>query len=137
MSKITYNQRTLAACAKRLRYLQSTDGHLPQGIVVWRYTEGFRLQLDGEQHEPDGCRCFNASNIDSIENALTDNQADDKAQIALSALLEVAPEEFTDQALRYLSLCDGTPSSIQQKAFLALCSRNMEKHPDEKRRSIA
>lgn len=137
MLNATYNTRTLAACAKRLRHIQGRDGHLPQGSVIWRYSEGFRLQLEGEQHEPDGWRCFNASNIERIEQVLNDNQADDKARIALGALLEKAPQEFTDIQLRYLSMDISLPSNQSQAAFMALCSRNMAKHPDQARRKIA
>lgn len=137
MLNATYNTRTLAACAKRLRHIQAKDGHLPQGIVVWRYSEGFRLQLAGEEHEPGGYVQYNASNIERIEQTLEENLADDKARIALGALLETEPQEFTDPQLRYLSMDTGIPSNHAQAAFLALCARNMAKHPDEARRKIA
>ena len=137
MLNATYNTRTLAACAKRLRHIQAKDGHLPQGTVVWRYSEGFRLQLTGEEHEPGGYVQYNASNIERIEEALKQNQADDKARIALGALLESEPHEFTDPQLRYLSMNTDIPSIYAQTAFLALCARNMAKHPDAARRKIA
>jgi hypothetical protein len=135
MTTKNYNTRTLAACAKRLRYILSLDPKTPCQIV-WRYTEGFRLQLWNEVHEPTGCIWMREAQhgLPFIERTLEQDRADQEARDNLGALLECSPHELEDAELQHLSLCKDCGPDISERAFLTLCARKMALHPDVKRR---
>jgi hypothetical protein len=129
MSTTTYNPRTLAACAKRLRWIQERGGN-DLWAVVWRHEEGFRLQIHGEQHEHTGWIAYGplvSSKLEDIERDLKLGRADEIAEESLELCLDEQPEDFTDEQLRTLS-CWSKHDRIAGKAFLTVHARWHERH---------
>lgn len=128
----TYNTRTLAACEKRLRWMRGTLPAMPQADIVWRFREGFRLQVAGEAHEPGGCLAFGDAHerIDEITRALDKGQAEQDGWDCLHASLECAPQGFTDADLRHLSIANDLPEEMRWMAIQELCRRHGHEHPD-------
>ena len=133
--KDTYNTRTLAACAKRLRWMTNELDTMPTWSIVWRWREGFRLQIDGEQHEPGGCLWMDGTDpygrdrTTEVEDALAKGQADQAGYDCLSALLECTPEAFDDESLRHLSMSTegGKEAPCARRAFEAMYQRACER----------
>ena len=128
MRDLTYNARTLAACAKRLRWIQERG---PREIwsIVWRHEEGFRLQITGEQHEHTGWCAYAAltsDTLETIERDLRNGKADQIAEEMLELCIDEQPEDFTDEQLRALSICKH--DRIAGKAFIAVHARWHERH---------
>ena len=141
MTTTTYNTRTLAACAKRLRHLEATLTPMPEWTIVWRWREGYRLQLAGEHHEPGGCQWMDGSTdpyghdrTAEVEQALAKGTADQEAYDCLEALLETAPQEFDKASLIHLSCTTepGRGARIGAQAFIALCQQAMRRNPAAK-----
>lgn len=134
MTTMTYNTRTLAACAKRLRYLtdksKAAGTKAPRWTVVWRYREGFRLQVLGEDHEPGGWETH--SNITSIhglreiERDLKLNRADEIAGDSILETLRQQPADIDNESLRFLATLE-EEIDIARAAQDVLHHRNLAK----------
>lgn len=102
----TYNTRTLQACAKRLRHVLTKT---PQAKwqVVWRFREGFRLQIEGEHHEPTGWithgNVLTIGDVKELEWDTKENRANDIAADALGYTVEYRPQDLNDEQLRFLA----------------------------------
>lgn len=128
----TYNTRSLAACVKRLRWMQQALPTMPECEIVWRFREGFRLQVAGEHHEPGGCLAYGDAHerIAEIGRALDKGQAEQNGWDCLNASLECAAEEFTDADLRHLSMAPDLPEEMRRRVIEELCRRHAHKHPE-------
>lgn len=103
---MTYNQRTLTACAKRLRHVL-TKSPKAKWQVVWRFQEGFRLQIEGEQHEPTGWithgNVLTIGDVVELEWDTEENRANHIAADALGYTVEYRPQDLSDEQLRFLA----------------------------------
>lgn len=110
MNKPTYNTRTLAACAKRLRHIQSAAPAMPGWAVVWRLQEGFRLQVAGEIHERDGwiyaSSVWGGPRPAEIARDVELGRADEIATECLRGTLKHQPEDLTLDQLHHLARCE-------------------------------
>lgn len=103
---MTYNQRTLIACAKRLAHVLSRDPKA-KWQVVWRYREGFRLQIEGEQHEPTGW--ITHGNVLTIGDKIelewdsTPERSERIAAEALTYTLQYRPQDLDEDSLHFLA----------------------------------
>lgn len=103
---ITYNTRTLQACAKRLHHVLTKT---PQAKwqVVWRFQEGFRLQIEGEQHEPTGWithgNVMTIGDVKELEWDASQDRADEIAANALGYTVEYRSHDLDETQLRFLA----------------------------------
>lgn len=113
--KETYNTRTLAACAKRLRWMKDTLPEMPQVDIIWRFREGFRLQVAGEHHEPGGCLAFMGveDRVREIGNVLNSGDAEQAGWDCLKELIDCAADKFADADLRFLAGAPDLPENMR------------------------
>jgi len=111
MKPISYNLRTLRACAKRLRHVIDTAPDT-NWTVVWRFQEGYRLQVEQEIHEVTGWITHSSlgGSLAEVErDTRIENRADEIAEETLFLTVKHNPDHLDIDQLRILATVKDMP----------------------------
>ena len=111
MKPISYNLRTLQACAKRLRHVLATTPEA-NWTVVWRFQEGYRLQVEQEIHEVTGWITHSSlgGTVQEIErDTRIEDRADEIARESLYLTVKHNPDHLDIDQLRILAAAEDMP----------------------------
>jgi hypothetical protein len=111
MKPISYNLRTLRACAKRLRHVIDTAPDT-NWTVVWRFQEGYRLQIEQEIHEVTGWITHSSlgGSVQEVERGTRiEDRADEIAKEALFSTIKYNADHLDVDQLRILAAAQDMP----------------------------